>query len=636
MQIGARLQDASRVREQIRKCLPLLLAAGLLTATVLPPLGVSPAFAQQYDRTAMQQALETKSRYDLYGIHFDSGTATMQPEAASLIDDIAEMLGNFPQWRLRITGHTDSTGDAAANETLSVDRAEAIAAELVGRGIDASRLETEGAGQDQPLATNDTEEGRALNRRVELARLDAKPNIVVIWGDDIGLWNLSAYSRGAMGYRTPNMTTVGSVGSKQGLRQETVTLAEVLKEQGYATGQFGKNHLGDRNEHLPTVHGFDEFMGNLYHLNTQEESEDVDYPTDPAFKAAHGTRGVLHCVATASVEPGEDPRFGPWGRQRCEDTGQLTRKRMEHVDEEFIDASFRFMDKAVTERKPFFVWIAASRMHTFTRAPAEYLERCKQYTSGDDVHCAGMLQHDENVGSVLKKLDDLGVSDNTIVIYSTDNGPEHSTWPHGGTTPYRSEKMTTWEGGVRVPMMVRWPGHVRAGSELNGIQSHEDAFTTLAAAAGVPDVRERAAAGDKFGTETVKKNYIDGVNNLDYWTGKSTESARDHFFYYSESRLQALRFDQWKFHFYVRDGYYGASQKLEMAQLYNIRQDPFESYGNTPGPRATLQQQKLGQFHRGVDLITAHLNTLKEFSPVQKGASLSVGEVMEQVLKGAN
>jgi arylsulfatase A-like enzyme len=322
-----------------------------------------------------------------------------------------------------------------------------------------------------------------------------KPNIVVIWGDDIGLWNLSTYSHGAMGYRTPNidrigkegavfsdyyaqpsctagraafitgqlpirsgMVTVGTPGSTLGLKPETVTLGEVLKTQGYATGQFGKNHLGDRNEHLPTVHGFDEFFGNLYHLNVSEEPEEDGYPTDPAFRQKYGPRGVLHCWATSTDASAPDPRYGKWGKQRCEDTGQLTRKRMENVDDEFSEAGFKFMDKAAAEMKPFFVWFSTSRMHVLTHTPAKYLESCKQYTSGDDPHCAGMLQHDENVGQILKKIDDLRIADNTIVIYSTDNGPEHSTWPYGATTPYRSEKMTAWEGAVRVPMLVRWPG----------------------------------------------------------------------------------------------------------------------------------------------------------------------------------
>jgi arylsulfatase len=413
-----------------------------------------------------------------------------------------------------------------------------------------------------------------------------------------------------------------------------VTLAEVLKTQGYTTGQFGKNHLGDRNEFLPTVHGFDEFLGNLYHLNTEEEPEDIDYPTDPRFKEQYGPRGVLHCFATNTVQPGEDKRFGAWGKQRCTDTGPLTRKRMERVDEEFINASFKFMEKAVADKKPFFTWVAASRMHVWTHAPAEYLERCKRFTSGDDVHCAGMLQHDENVGSILKKLDDLGVANNTIVIYSTDNGPEKDTWPQGGTSPYRNMKMTTWEGGIRVPMMVRWPGRIAAGTELNGIQCHEDVFTTLATAAGATDVRERAAKGDTFGTDTVKRNYIDGLNNLDYWTGKSDASARNHFFYYSESRLQALRINQWKMHFFTRDGYYGTTTKLEIPWLFNIRQDPFEYYDQVPGPRATLSQQKQYVFHYGTDLIVEHLKSLQEYPPAQKGTSLSADEIMQNIQKG--
>jgi arylsulfatase len=496
------------------------------------------------------------------------------------------------------------------------------------------------------------------------------PNILVIWGDDIGMWNLSAYSRGAMGYRTPNidliakqgaifsdhyaqpsctagraafitgqlpirsgMVTVGMPGSPLGLKPETVTLAEVLKTRGYATGQFGKNHLGDRNEHLPTVHGFDEFFGNLYHLNVSEEPEMDGYPQDAGFRAKYGPRGVLHCYATAAEAPGEDPRFGKWGRQRCEDTGPLTRKRMERVDEEFVAGASRFMEKAVADKKPFFVWLSTSRMHVFTRPPAEYLERCKQYTSGDDVHCAGMLQHDENVGAALKKLDDLGVAGNTIVIYSTDNGPEHSTWPHGATTPYRSEKMTTWEGAVRVPMMVRWPGRIAPETDLNGIQSHEDVFVTLAAAAGITDVKGRLARGEAFGTGVVKKNHIDGLNNLDYWTGKSEASARSTVIFYAESHLQAVRLNQWKFHFSARDGYYGSTRKMEVPLLFNIRQDPFEGYEQAPGPMATLLQSHTYVGYQMQDLLEQHIKSFKDYPPVQKGTSLNIDEILQAVMR---
>ena len=489
-----------------------------------------------------------------------------------------------------------------------------------------------------------------------------RPNIVVIWGDDVGFTNLSIYSRGVMGYRTPNidriakegalftdhyahpsctagraafmtgmypirtgLTSVGMVGGPVGMQAYDATLAEVLKTQGYATGQFGKNHLGDRNEHLPTVHGFDEFFGNLYHLNTEEEPEDEDYPTDPKFKERHGPRGVLHTWATDTVDETVDPRFGKVGKQRIVDTGPLTRKRMETVDGELVQEGIKFMDKAQAEGKPFFVWFATTRMHTFTHVPEEYRDKVKQHTSYHDAYGAGMIQHDEDVGVVLKRLDEMGIADNTIVIYSTDNGVEHSTFPHGGTTPFRSEKMTTWEGGVRVPMLVRWPGKIQQGSELNGIQSHEDVFTTLSAAAGVPDIRERIAKGDKLGTSVEHKNYIDGVNNLDYWTGKTNESARDEFIYYAESRLQAIRVNQWKAHFFVRDGYYGTTTKLEIPWLFNVRQDPYESYEQAPGPRATLTQQKTYLFNDVMDRLGRHMATLQKYPPKQKGSSLSVG-----------
>jgi arylsulfatase len=507
--------------------------------------------------------------------------------------------------------------------------------------------------------------------RMQAQGAPKKPNILVIWGDDIGFWNLSIYSHGAMGYRTPNidrigkegavfsdhyaqpsctagraafitgqlpirsgMVTVGTPGSPLGLKPQTVTLGEVMKSQGYATGQFGKNHLGDRNEHLPTVHGFDEFFGNLYHLNVSEEPEMDGYPKDAAFRAKYGPRGVLHCLATATEQPGDDPRFGKLGKQTCEDTGQLTKKRMETVDSEFIDGAFKFMEKAKADQKPFFVWLATSRMHVFTHAPAEYLARCEELTSRDDVHCAGMLQHDEQIGQVLKKLDDMGIADNTIVIYSTDNGPEHSTWPDGATTPYRSEKMTTFEGAVRVPMLVRWPGHIAPGTDLNGIQSCEDVFVTLAAAAGVPDVKERLLKGDAFGTGVVKKNYIDGFNQLDYWTGKTQKSARDFVIMYAESHLQAVRIGNWKFHFDVRDGYYGSTEKLEIPWVFNIRQDPFESYDQAPGPRATISQSHTYLGYAVQDILAEHLKSLHDYPPAQKGSSLNFDEMMQAIPKG--
>ena len=363
----------------------------------------------------------------------------------------------------------------------------------------------------------------------------SRPNILVIFGDDVGYANVSLYNPGVMGYTTPNidrigregiqfsdhyaqpsctagraafitgqypirsgLTTVGTPGAKLGLQPATPTLAEVLKAQGYATGQFGKNHLGDRNEHLPTVHGFDEFFGNLYHLNTEELPEQEDYPKDPAFRARFGPRGVLKCVAADSDDPTEDPRFGRMGRQRCTDTGPLTRKRMETVDDEFIDASLDFVKRAKQQGKPYFVWLNTTRMHMFTHLRPEHRQLATPYTSEEDIYGSGVIEHDMQVGARTRRLKKLGVLDDTIVIYTTDNGAEHSGRAHGGTTPFRGEKMTTYEGGVRVPMLVRWPGHIPAGRVLSGIQTHMDLFTTLAAAAGVPDVaaklRRRAQA----------------------------------------------------------------------------------------------------------------------------------------------
>ena len=296
--------------------------------------------------------------------------------------------------------------------------------------------------------------------------------------------------------------------------------------------------------------------------------------------------------------------------------------------------AFRFMDKAVTDEKPFFVWLNPSRMHVFTFTPDEYKEKARQHTSYDDPHGAGMIQHDEDIGKVLAKLKSLGIADNTIVIYATDNGPEHSTYPYGATTPFRSEKMTTWEGGVRVPFLVRWPGRIKAGTEFNGIQTLMDVFATLSAAAGVDydDLRKRLMQGDKLGTDTTKKVYLDGVNNLDYWTGKTDKSARDDFIYWAESSLQAIRVRQWKAHFAERDGYYGTTTKMEIARLFNVRQDPFESFQQSPRTLGQLPQHKSWMFNVVLARLTAHLQTLQQFPPTQRGSSLSIEKMIDQML----
>ena len=345
---------------------------------------------------------------------------------------------------------------------------------------------------------------------------ESKPNILIIWGDDIGEYNISAYNMGAMGYRTPNidsisqqgatftdwygqqsctagraafitgqspirtgLTKVGLPGALEGMKKEDPTIAELLKPLGYVTGQFGKNHLGDRNDMLPTVHGFDEWLGNLYHLNAEEEPENVDYPKNPTFKTKFGPRGVLHCFATDVDDPTVDPRFGKVGKQKCEDTGPLTRKRMETVDDEVTAGAIKFMDKSVADKKPFFVWWNSSRMHVFTHLKPE-----SQGKTGFGVYADGMVEHDGQVGELLAELKKLGVDNNTIVMYSTDNGAEFFNWPDGGSTRYRGEKNTQWEGGYRVPTLIKWPGVIKPGVIVNDFFAHEDMMPTLLAAAG--------------------------------------------------------------------------------------------------------------------------------------------------------
>jgi arylsulfatase len=502
-----------------------------------------------------------------------------------------------------------------------------------------------------------------------LAQDQQRPNILVIWGDDVGWSNLSSYGDAVMGYRTPNidrianegvkfvdhyaqpsctagraafitgqypirsgMTTVGQPGSSLGLQAASPSLAEELKKAGYRTGQFGKNHLGDRNEHLPTVHGFDEFFGNLYHLNTQEESEQRDYQRfGEAFSGSleeyekqFGTRGVLHTFATTEDDPTEDPRFGRVGMQSIEDTGPLTQERMKNFDAgEVIPKALDFMGSAQAANEPFFVWLNPSRMHLYTRLNDEWRYAAEQYTSESDLYGSGMLQHDHDVGLVLDWLEENGLAENTIVWYSTDNGPEHNSWPHGGTTPFRGEKMTTYEGGVRVPSMVRWPAELEAGRVLNGIQSHQDMFTTLAAAAGIADVNADVMQS--------KTQFIDGVDNLAYWKGEQENSNRDHIFHYYESKLMAVRMGPWKLHFSTKEDYYDTIEARTAPLVFNIRMDPYESYDSTDAYGHLMQKVSWLMQPMGV-LMNQHLQTLADYPPVQGGASFDMSNVVEQFI----
>jgi arylsulfatase A-like enzyme len=497
-----------------------------------------------------------------------------------------------------------------------------------------------------------------------------RPNILVIWGDDIGWQNVSAYGMGTMGYTTPNidrigmegirftdhyaqpsctagraafitgqypirsgMTTVGQPGDALGLQKESPSLAEVLKAVGYATGHFGKNHLGDRNEHLPTAHGFDEFFGNLYHLNTQEEAEQRDYQrfgkaysgSLEKYEQKFGTRGVIHSFATDTVDRTVDPRFGKVGKQKIEDTGPLTQERMKDFDAgEVIPLAENFMQKAKNDGKPFFVWLNTSRMHLYTRLNDKWRYAAEKYTSEADYYGSGLLQHDHDIGLVLAFLKENGLDENTIIWYSTDNGPEHSSWPHGGTTPFRGEAMGTFEGGVRVPSMIKWPGVIKPGQVLNGIQAHQDMFTSLAAAAGVPDVNKKMM--------DEKHQYIDGVNNLDYWTGKSDHRNRDVFFYYYESKLAAIRMGPWKLHFSEKEGYYSNVIPRTVPLLFNLRMDPFESYDN-PDAYGHLLQKVSWPFAPMGEIVAAHLKTLAEYPPVQGGKTFDMSNAVDDFLK---
>jgi arylsulfatase A-like enzyme len=484
---------------------------------------------------------------------------------------------------------------------------------------------------------------------------DTKPNIVIIWGDDIGQSNISAYTKGMMGYRTPNidrvanegviftdyyaeqsctagrsafitgqsvfrtgLSKVGLPGADLGLKKEDPTIAELLKAQGYVTGQFGKNHLGDKDEFLPSAHGFDEFYGNLYHLNAEEEPELPDYPKDPEFRKKFGPRGVIHSFADGKIE----------------DTGPLTRKRMETIDDDIAARAAEFIEKQAKAGKPMFVWVNFTHMHFRTHPEPESLGQAGRWQSPyHDV----MVDHDKNVGTVLDKIDQVGIVDNTIVMYGTDNGPHMNSWPDSAMTPFRNEKNSNWEGAYRVPAMVRWPGHIKPGTVSNDIVSHLDWAPTLLAAAGVPDIKEKLLKGYTAGGKKYKV-HLDGYNQLPYLTGQVPKSPREEFFYFSDDGdLTGLRYDNWKFVF-MEQRAPGTLQvwaepytSLRVPKIFNLRTDPYERADITSNTYYDWLLDHAFMLVPAQAYVGKFMATFKEFPPRQKAASFTIDRAMEQM-----
>lgn len=485
----------------------------------------------------------------------------------------------------------------------------------------------------------------------------SKPNVLVIWGDDIGYFNISAYNRGMMGYRTPHidrianegavfthfygqqsctagraafvlgedpfrtgLLTVGMPGSEHGIPDWAPTIADVLKEQGYVTAQYGKNHLGDRDQHLPTKHGFDQFFGNLYHLNAEEEPETYYYPKDPEFRKKYAPRGVIKSSADGKIE----------------DTGPLSRKRMETVDGEFLDKALNFIDSAQQQEKPFFVWYNASRMHVWTRLQPKY-----DGITGIGVYPDGMVEHDDQVGVLLKKLDDLKIADNTIVIYSTDNGAEKFSWPDGGTSPFHGEKGTTFEGGMRVPQLVRWPGVIKPGAEIDALMSQEDWLPTLAAAAGDDKVVEKMAKGANYNNKQWRV-HLDGYNFMPYLKGQANESPRDTKIYWTANgELNAIRWKDWKANFAVSKGdITSATREIpQWAMLTNLKADPFETAPFESKMYTRWMADNMWLFVPMSEAVAKYMATFQQGYPFQQGTNFSAANInynslkLQQVLK---
>lgn len=505
-----------------------------------------------------------------------------------------------------------------------------------------------------------------------------KPNILVLWGDDIGIANLSTYSNGLMGYETPNidriakeglkfqhyygeqsctagrsafltgqhimrsgLSKVGFPGAPMGMSQLDPSIGGLLKNLGYATGQFGKNHVGDRNESLPTVNGFDEFFGNLYHLNAEEEPELPDYPKDPAYRAKFGPRGVLKCKATDVDDPTVDPRFGKIGKQTIEDTGALTKKRMETIDDETSSAAIDYMKRQQAAGKPFFVWFNSTRMHLRTHVRPSHRGR---YTHGDSEYIDGMMEHDDTIGTLLKALDDMGIADNTIVVYSSDNGPHMNTWPDGAMTWFRSEKNTNWEGAFRVPCVVRWPGKIKPGTVTNELMSHNDWIPTLCSIAGEPDIVNKLKAGYTANGINYKV-HLDGIDQSAFLkavggtaaNNDGTKSARKNFFYSNDDGLLvAFRQADYKYVFSEQrmEGTMGLWAEpfttLRLQKIFNLFQDPFERADITSNTFWDWQLNHVGSMYGVMDDVFQFASTFKDFPPRSFPPSFNPANILEE------
>jgi arylsulfatase A-like enzyme len=511
-----------------------------------------------------------------------------------------------------------------------------------------------------------------------------KPNILVIFGDDVGITNISAYSGGLMGYETPHLdrlanegarflhyygeqsctagrsafltgqhiirtglSKVGFPGAPMGMNQKDPSIGGLLRSLGYATGQFGKNHVGDRNESLPTVNGFDEFFGNLYHLNAEEEPELPDYPKDPAYRAKFGPRGVLRCKATDTDDETVDPRFGKVGKQTIEDTGALTKKRMETIDDETSAAAIDFMKRQHAGEKPFFCWFNSTRMHLRTHVRAEHRVR---YEHGDSEYLDGMMEHDDTIGSILKALDDLGIAENTIVVYTSDNGPHMNTWPDGAMTHFRSEKNTNWEGAFRVPCLVRWPGKIKAGTVTNQLMSHNDWIPTLCAIAGEPDIIGMCRAG--YTTAGLQSReyqvHLDGFDQSKFLTSvegsaarnNGVKSARNKYFYSDDDGdLVAFRQGPYKYVF-LEQRAQGTMQvwaepftKLRLQKIFNLFQDPFERADITSNTYWDWQLNHVQNMYGVMDEVFQFAQTFKEFPPRSTPPSFNPATILEGTLR---